>query len=94
VEGVPFKQVALPVLPAVAGLGGVKPRLSKAQLKALRRAASTAAPFRGHQRRTLESLAKLGLITYTPKLEKVRGRTRWKIWAEVTPEGHEVLREA
>jgi hypothetical protein len=75
----------------LGGFGAAAPRLSKAQLKALRRAASTAAPFRGHQRRTLESLAKLGLITYTPKLEKVQGRTRWKIWAEVTPEGRRVL---
>jgi hypothetical protein len=77
-------------------------KLSAPQEKALRRSASTARPFRGHQLKTIESLYNKGLLTYTARLECTSCRkydcqkhkgSRWIIWTEVTKEGRRLLEE-
>lgn len=75
-------------------------KLSDPQTRLLKRAHSSARAFRGHQLRTIESLATLGLVTYTSRLEcrscgkydctKHKG-SRWIIWVDVTPEGREKI---
>jgi len=61
--------------------------LSTAQKKALRWFANTMRPLNGHSRKTLRVLAERKLIHNV----RVTDGTPQKIWADVTPEGRNVL---
>lgn len=78
-------------------------RLSEAQWRVLRRIRSTARAFDGRSMRTLDSLCRLGYVSYYSRWEcKSCGKYdcpkhksgRWRSWAELTPAGEALLRGA
>lgn len=67
--------------------------MTPAQKRAVIRASSTMLPFKGHALKTINSLSKLGLLTYVSKLVYEKRHTVWRIYVELTSAGWEVARQ-